>query len=74
MSQSVRGRCVRGPRPAQVWRLILDVPDMEAFQKLLQSKAGAEAMKFDGVRPDTIVILEKASDPCEGARLGQWKR
>jgi hypothetical protein len=42
--------------------LILEIPDMEAFQKLLQSQAGADAIKFDGVRPETIVIFEKASD------------
>ena len=42
--------------------LILDIPDMEAFQQLLQTEAGADAMKFDGVRPETIVIFEKASD------------
>lgn len=41
--------------------LILEIPDMEAFQKL-QSHAGADAMKFDGVRPETIVIFEKVSD------------
>jgi hypothetical protein len=34
---------------------------MEAFQQLLESEAGADAMKFDGVRPETIVIFEKAS-------------
>ena len=42
--------------------LILEIPDMEAFQQLLQSDTGADAMKFDGVRPETIVIFEKASD------------
>ena len=42
--------------------LIVEVPDMEAFQQLLQSPAGADAMKFDGVRPETMVILERASD------------
>jgi hypothetical protein len=42
--------------------LILEIPDMEAFQELLQSQPGADAMKFDGVRPETIVIFEKASD------------
>jgi len=35
---------------------------MEAFQEVLQSQEAADAMKFDGVRPETIVILEKASD------------
>ena len=42
--------------------LILEIPDMEAFQELLQSQEGADAMKFDGVRPETIVIFEKAPD------------
>lgn len=37
--------------------LIADIPDMDAFQKLLQSEAGAEAMKHDGVRPETILML-----------------
>jgi hypothetical protein len=41
--------------------LIVEIPDMEAFQELLQSQAGADAMKFDGVRPETVVIFEKAS-------------
>jgi len=42
--------------------LILEIPDMEAFQELLQAQDGADAMKFDGVRPETIVIFKKASD------------
>ena len=37
--------------------LIADIPDMDAFQELLQSEAGAEAMKHDGVRPETILML-----------------
>jgi hypothetical protein len=41
--------------------VILEIPDMEAFQELLQSEDGADAMKFDGVRPETMVIFEKAS-------------
>lgn len=37
--------------------LIADVPDMDAFQKVMQSDEAAAAMKFDGVRPETLVIL-----------------
>jgi hypothetical protein len=45
--------------PAQTNRvgLIVDVPDMAAFQRVMESEAAAEAMKFDGVRPETILIL-----------------
>jgi len=42
--------------------LIVEVPDMGAFQKFMQSEAAADAMKSDGVRPDTLLVLEKASD------------
>ena len=37
--------------------LVCEVPDMDAFQALMQSEAAAEAMAYDGVRPDTVVIL-----------------
>jgi hypothetical protein len=37
--------------------LIAEVPDLETFQKAMESEAAAEAMKYDGVRPDTIVML-----------------
>jgi hypothetical protein len=30
---------------------------MAAWQELMQSEAGADAMKFDGVRPETLVVL-----------------
>lgn len=36
--------------------LSFDVADMEAFQALLESDAGASAMQSDGVRPDTLAI------------------
>jgi hypothetical protein len=31
--------------------LIAEIPDMAVWQEVLQSEAGAEAMKFDGVHP-----------------------
>ena len=37
--------------------LIVDVPDMDAFQRVMESGAAADAMKFDGVRPETILML-----------------
>ena len=40
--------------------LLAEVPDMDAFQALLESEAGAEAMKFDGVRPETLVVLAES--------------
>ena len=37
--------------------LLLDVPDMDALKAMIDSEAGAEAMKHDGVRPETIVMV-----------------
>jgi hypothetical protein len=35
--------------------LSMEVADMDAFGALMESEAAAEAMKHDGVRPDTVV-------------------
>jgi hypothetical protein len=35
----------------------MDVDDMEAFEAVMKSEAGAAAMKYDGVRPDTVVVF-----------------
>ena len=37
--------------------LTMEIADMSAFEAVLQSEAGAAAMKHDGVRPDTIVMM-----------------
>jgi hypothetical protein len=34
----------------------MDVPDMDAMMAALQSDAGAEAMEYDGVLGETLVI------------------
>jgi hypothetical protein len=37
--------------------LIVDVPDMDKFQAVMASDVAAEAMSFDGVHADTLVML-----------------
>ncbi len=37
--------------------LILDVPNMDAFQEVMASQVAADAMKTDGVRPETLLML-----------------
>jgi hypothetical protein len=37
--------------------LILEVPDMDALRQFMESEVAADAMKIDGVRPETIVML-----------------
>ena len=37
--------------------VLMDVPDMDVVKKVLESTAAAEAMAYDGVVPESIVIL-----------------
>ena len=50
-------RTFRDPEGSNRVGLIVEVPSIEAWQAALQSEEAAEAMKFDGVRPETIVGL-----------------
>lgn len=36
---------------------VLEIPDMAAFQKFMGTPTAAEAMKFDGVRAETLKML-----------------
>ena len=53
-------RTFRDPTGSNRVGLIVEVPDMAAWEAALQSDEAAEAMKYDGVRPETIVALVKA--------------
>jgi hypothetical protein len=53
-------RVFRGAAESKQVGLILEIPDMDAFQEIMGSEVGADAMKFDGVHPDTLVVLSEA--------------
>ena len=40
--------------------LLMDVPDMETLQTAMETEGAAEAMAYDGVLPETLVILVEA--------------
>ena len=37
--------------------LMMDVPDLDALKTAMESKAASDAMAFDGVVPESLVIL-----------------
>ena len=37
--------------------VLMDVPDLDAFQAAMQTQAAADAMSHDGVLAETLVIL-----------------
>ena len=53
-------RTFKDPEGSNRVGLVAEIPDMAAFQELMQSEAGAAAMEHDGVRPETLVILTEA--------------
>ena len=53
----IKVRTFIDPAKSQRVGLIAEVPDMETFQRVMESEAAAEAMKFDGVRPETVLTL-----------------
>ena len=44
------------PGDANRVALTMEVADMDALDAMMKSEAGADAMKHDGVRPDTVVM------------------
>jgi hypothetical protein len=50
-------RAFRDPGGSNRVGLIVEVPSIEAWEAALQSEDAAEAMKYDGVRPETIIGL-----------------
>jgi len=40
--------------------VLMDVADMDALMAAMQTEAAAEAMAYDGVLPETLVILVEA--------------
>ena len=52
-------RTFSDPNGSSKTALIAEIPDIEAFQELMKSDAAAEAMKHDGVKPETLLLLSE---------------
>jgi hypothetical protein len=52
-------RTFRDPQGSNRVGLIAEIPDFGAFQQMIDSDTGREAMEHDGVRPDTLLVLEE---------------
>ena len=53
-------RTFRDPTDSNRVGLIVEVPDIAAWEQVLQTEEAAAAMKADGVRPETILGLVEA--------------
>jgi hypothetical protein len=50
-------RTFRDPSGSNRVGMIAEIPDFAVFEQLMQSEEAADAMKHDGVRPETLVVL-----------------
>ena len=53
----ITARTFTDPEGSNRVGLIVEVPDMAMFHEAMASEAAADAMKFDGVRAETLIIL-----------------
>jgi hypothetical protein len=55
----ITARTFHDPEGSKRVGLIVEIPDMAAFQEFMQTEAAADAMKHDGVHPETMLILSE---------------
>jgi hypothetical protein len=48
------------PQDRQRVAVVMDIEDMDAVMALMETPAAAEAMEYDGVRPETLVFMIEA--------------
>lgn len=53
----IQARTFRDPKNANLTAVLLEIPDMAAFEALLQTDEGQAAMREDGLKPDTLRVL-----------------
>ena len=53
-------RTFRDPEGSNKVGLIAEIPDLDAFKEFLQSDTAAEAIRHDGVRIETLVVLAES--------------
>jgi hypothetical protein len=50
-------RTFQDPNGSNRVGLVAEIPDLAVFQELMQTEGAADAMKHDGVRPETLLVL-----------------
>ena len=57
--QGISVRTFRDQKGSNRVGLIMEVPDVSALPEILGTEEAAAAMQHDGVRPETLVMLEE---------------
>ena len=55
----ITARPFHDPEGSKRVGLVVEIPDLAAYQEFMQTEAAADAMKHDGVRPETLLVLSE---------------
>ena len=55
----ITARTFHDPEGSNRVGLVVEIPDLAAYQEFMQTEAAADAMKHDGVRPETLLVLSE---------------
>ena len=55
----ITARTFRDPEGSKRVGLVVEIPDLAAYQEFMQTEAAADAMRHDGVRPETLLVLSE---------------
>jgi hypothetical protein len=55
----ITARTFHDPEGSKRVGLVVEIPDLAAYQEFMQTEAAADAMKHDGVRPETLLVLSE---------------
>ena len=50
-------RTFADPKGSNKTGVVIETPDMATFENVMQSEAAAAAMKVDGIRPETVLVM-----------------
>lgn len=53
-------RTFRDPTGSNKVGILAEIPDIDAFNEFMQSEPAADAMRHDGVRGETLIVLGEA--------------
>jgi hypothetical protein len=55
----ITARTFHDPEGSKRVGLVVEIPDLAAYQEFMQTEAAADAMRHDGVRPETLLVLSE---------------
>jgi hypothetical protein len=55
----ITARTFHDPGGSKRVGLVVEIPDLAAYQEFMQTEAAADAMRHDGVRPETLLVLSE---------------